>query len=378
MNIYKFGLLVFSTTLLFNSFGVQEKFYAEETVNITLDDIGENIDIHSDLQYQYLTSEDLTTTSGIAYGDKEISTPKSLPLTFSVSGATNLILESYTIELSKDIDFYTIKTYDAIEEKIEVTNLEIGTTYYWRVHANYEGDISYTSEISKFSTSSLGPRNLNVPNVSNFRDLGGIKVAKGKRIKQGLIYRCGTLNQTFVNYQSNVATSEGRKILKEDLKIKTEIDLRHTDTTEHGDIVKSIMGSSINYYSLTMEYDVDDFLQYNKSMLRLAFTYLGNTDNYPLLMHCAIGTDRTGVVAYILNALLGKSELDIEIDYLFSNFSSVYWQRSVNDIRNSTRTLKTYPGETLQQKAYNYLVDIGVKPSKLDTIIDYCIEDFEE
>eukprot|EP00210_Caulerpa_lentillifera_P006934 g6630.t1 len=43
-----------------------------------------------------------------------------------------------------------------------------------------------------------------------------------------------------------------------------------------------------------------------------------NADNYPILMHCTHGKDRTGIVAYLLEAICGVSLEDITNDYTLS------------------------------------------------------------
>ena len=50
-------------------------------------------------------------------------------------------------------------------------------------------------------------------------------------------------------------------------------------------------------------------------MLKDAFAIFGNKDNYPIVMHCSIGTDRTGMLAFLINSLLGVSEEDLYKDY---------------------------------------------------------------
>lgn len=43
-----------------------------------------------------------------------------------------------------------------------------------------------------------------------------------------------------------------------------------------------------------------------------------NPDNYPIIFHCRGGADRTGSLAFILNALQGVSEADLIKDYEFA------------------------------------------------------------
>jgi len=68
------------------------------------------------------------------------------------------------------------------------------------------------------------------------------------------------------------------------------------------------------------------------------------------------GTDRTGMVAYCIEALLGVSETDIVRDYLYSNFGKIGGSRSISTIRSRyPKLIKDYDGKTLQEKTYRFL-----------------------
>lgn len=123
-----------------------------------------------------------------------------------------------------------------------------------------------------------------------------------------------------------------------------------------------------------MEYDTTIFLLDNKDMIRAAFNVLTNPSYYPISFHCDIGTDRTGVLGYLILGLLGVSQKDIEIDYLFSNFGNIGSSRSINGINSSMDQLKYYLGDTLQNKIKDYLITIGVKEYKLNNFINNMIE----
>ena len=60
------------------------------------------------------------------------------------------------------------------------------------------------------------------------------------------------------------------------------------------------------------------FLQSGKQQLHSFFTLLADPSRYPLLFHCSIGKDRTGLVAALILTLLGVSRNDILDDYHLS------------------------------------------------------------
>ena len=104
------------------------------------------------------------------------------------------------------------------------------------------------------------------------------------------------------------------------------------------------------------------------------FLALTDLSNLPAIFHCDIGTDRTGACAFLLGALLGKSEKDLYIDYLFSNFGNIGSSRSLDSLNEKITDLYSYEGNSLQEKTINYLVDIGIKRNKNIELINYCLE----
>ena len=109
-------------------------------------------------------------------------------------------------------------SFDTTGNYVDVYNLEIATTYYYKVVNN---TFEIEGEVGKIVVEDQAPRNLYVPGMTNVRDIGGWGIETlTKRIKQGLIYRTA---------RGNSITEAGKTILKQDLGIKTEIDLRHPE-----------------------------------------------------------------------------------------------------------------------------------------------------
>ena len=210
----------------------------------------------------------------------------------------------------------------------------------------------------------------------NMRDLGG------HGIKQGLIYRSGRFNEAETG--DSILDSNSINTLTNVLKIKTEIDLRTPG--ENGNIKASPIGDKVNYMHLPMYYGGENVLTYvgehsaylydNPAQIKIFFEALADKSNYPLDFHCAIGKDRTGCMAYLIEALCGMNEEDIYRDYLFSNFSKISGICETKDIDDRYgKTIKGYEGETLQEKTYNYLNNvIGVSKEKLDAIKSILID----
>ena len=163
-------------------------------------------------------------------------------------------------------------------------------------------------------------------------------------------------------------TEKGINELVNNLKVKTEVDLRSNEDNEYGGLTSSPLGSSVNYIHVAMESGGNCILLNPSSIVEL-FKVLGDTNNYPLVFHCSIGTDRTGMVSFLLLNLLGVSRDEVYYDYLFSNFAPIGRVRLASVIDDYYRTIEVASGDSAKEKTYNYLLSIGVSKSDLDNFI---------
>ena len=323
-------------------------------------ELGENIPIHTELQAEFLAEPivellDKPYNEGvwgenlweIANGVAELSQP--LPVTFSWSATYNGSSEfyGYLLTLSQNPDLSDAKHYSLYETSIDIYNLNIGTDYYWNVAAIYS-DGMYLSATDKFSVSDSAPRNLYIEGVTNVRDVGGWNIG-GKITNQGVIYRMGNLNEM---------TAEGKERFIKDLGIKTELDLRIG-----GEVVEVFYkDENIKYYNIPMS--AEYCLQYNSKEIVKAFEILGDESNYPIAIHCSIGTDRTGMMAFVINGLLGASYDQLNYEYMFSNLGNIGRGRNTWDLFLYRNNINKFA-----ERTYNYLLKIGVKAEHIDTVI---------
>lgn len=339
---------------------------SDEPDVLSLSSSDENIvaDIHTDMQESYLNRDYKKT--GFAKGVKENSKP--LPVKFQwEADSTN----DYLLRISESSDMSDAKVYMVNTNEAEIYNLKIAETYYWTV--TQEGR---ESEIKTFKTCTEAPRVMNVDGVTNVRDLGGWETENGARTNQNLIFRCGRLNESSAEEAVIEITDDGKKVMLDELGIKSEIDLRKTDDGEVGGITASPLGEAVNYFSCPMEWEGDTF-NGNREQLLKVFSILADEKNYPVIFHCNIGTDRTGMIAYLVNALLGVSDDDLHRDYLFSNFGNIGGMRKASDLKKSVyyNSVAKAEGNSLSEKAYNCLVDFGVPAEQLDSIKNIMLAD---
>lgn len=370
--------LVIAVSCISPSFLIVSAVDTAQPVKILTNSLGNHVSIHSDLQEQYLNGP-LQDIANYADGTEELSRPAKITLSWNTVideayAAENGVSAdgcTYTLCFGKSDDLSDAVTYSTSETSYEVTNLELDTTYYWMVSSEIGGE-RYESETASFTTERNGPRNLYVSGITNVRDIGGYTTLGGDTVKQGRIIRCGKLHNSDGSAKIN---EKGIAEMRDNLGVKSEIELRKVSNNEYGGVNGSVLGDDVNFFLLPMHYSGNmfegTFDEDNIGSLRGVFEVLSKEENYPVIFHCAIGTDRTGMVAYCIEALLGMSETDIIRDYLFSNFGKINSSRSVSTIRSRyPKFIKNYDGRTLQEKTYKFLNEyVGVPAEQLDAVI---------
>ena len=308
---------------------------------------------HTAAQAEYLAGK-YEAFSRYATGKAELSRP--LPIMLAVSSP------AVFAEISEAASFSDSFRVPVKSGEAAVYNLKVGARYYWRPIDEAGVPLG---EAESFRTEPIAPRNLFLDGVTNARDLGGWQTADGP-IRQGMIYRTAKYN---ANQSAELLiTEEGIRQANEVLGIRTEIDLRTVADNENGGITQSPLGASVRYISFPMEYG-GNLLIINKDLFADLFRIFAEEENYPIAFHCSIGADRTGVVAFLLNALLGASEEDLYRDYLFSNFGEIDGMRSASAIRNYFSMISGASGNTIAEQTYSYLLSIGVAAQDLDAFL---------
>ena len=274
----------------------------------------------------------------------------SITLEYGLANAENPV----KVVLSGDA-----KSYD-------LYNLYKASEYVWSVTAQSANGKQWTMK-SSFTTTDLGPRVIKVDGIYNVRDVGGYITDEGKRTVQGLLYRGGSLLPADV-YDSKL-TEEGARVMSEVLGIKTELDVRGKGA-ESGEVEKSPIPNADLEYIHISGYSDCFTMQEN---YRQVFSLLADKNRYPIYFHCTGGADRTGTVAFLVNALLGVSEDDLIHDYEFTSFSR-YGERNAFQGKYSEyfipfyETLNTYAGKNLKEKVESYLLSIGVTQAEIASI----------
>ncbi len=267
--------------------------------------------------------------------------------------------ENYTVNIALDKNFTKVIFTDTVEEtSVNLGNaLYSGTDYYWQVIAN-NGNEQVRSEIFEFTTKA-GTRTVDIDGVSNTRDVGGYQTPNG-RTAQGLIYRTARLDDI----------TEDGKVTAAQLGFKTDLDLRAVGEGKPNPL-------EINYVNATPAplYSNGINTDEGKAAIKTIFQTFANKDNYPIVMHCSVGRDRTGTATALLNALLGVDERTIVNEYILSVFAYISsWNKTsdalIGNINGLMAYIKTLEGETLAEKAENLLLDAGVTAEEIQSVRD--------
>ncbi len=169
-------------------------------------------------------------------------------------------------------------------------------------------------------------RHLPFEALFNVRDLGGYQGRAGQTLRWQRVYRADALGR---------GTRADRVALAE-LGLRTVIDLR-TDREVSAHPMPVLPGSHVRYHHLPLlrqtwderdlaptEAEGDaaflttrylDMLVEGAPAIADALRVMAEPGAYPVVFHCAVGKDRTGVLAAVLLALLGVHDETIIADY---------------------------------------------------------------
>lgn len=342
-------------------------------------EVGASVRLLNDKVWDFCNGYEISRNNRLtSYSHKDDYYPKSLPLAFSCAQDADY----YRVSISRKANMSDATTYLLTGTEVLLEDLFTGTQYFWQVDAvSVADETTYRSAVYTFTTDA-GPRAIRLDGVSNTRDAGGMAAGEGYRIKQGMIYRGGLLENI---------TPESRDYFVNVLGVKTDLDLRTENESGAGTSVSSPLGRDINYVNVSGRYYVDslsngnginvDSNGENDYMLR-ELRVFANPDNYPIYVHCSLGRDRTGTVIVLIQGLLGVSEKDIAIDYEFSSLSEYgtmddpyngFFPNCLNSIFNYLR--RNYAGDTLSEQIENYMLDIGLTAEEISSIKTIMLEE---
>ena len=354
-----------------------------------------------DVENEYLDAIGADYTKG-----EKSDENKGITISFEPSAA--LQDKQYTFTYGKKADLSDGVAIQTSEKSVNIKNLLVNQKYYFKVEA--EGQ---ASEAASFVTGDY-PRWIDARPMFNVRDMGGYMTSSGQRIKQGLVYRGGEINnktgwygsQRYTDDSGNTQardghivteTNDSKKAFREDMGMVNglEIDLRSSSETNgypaSSGTCNFAENKDISYKMLSIS-SYHKGMQSNTSQIKQVFEAFAQADEHPVYYHCYGGADRTGVVGFMLGALLGMSYTDLVIDFELTSYSSNPSRNYRSHLRNGPWNewpgMVTYlkdnlgwgygSGKTMKQGMEDYLKNnCGVSQTTIDTIRSVMLEPVE-
>jgi protein-tyrosine phosphatase len=227
-------------------------------------------------------------------------------------------------------------------------------------------------------------RHIDFDGIENFRDFGGYDTVHGRPLKQGLLYRSA----------NHAYASDADLARMREMGLATIIDLRRTEerarepakrwagfnaqviendiVSDHADWAVMMRGVS----EVTPQWFYDDGMGYYRrapfeprhlDLFSRYFRRLAETDG-PIVVHCAAGKDRTGLICALTHHLAGVSHDDLMADYLLTNDEA----RMARKMSFLGPWLKTNAGVSASDEALR--VAVSVHADYLDTAFAVIVE----
>lgn len=174
-----------------------------------------------------------------------------------------------------------------------------------------------------------GERAIPMQQLANFRDFGGYYNENNRQTQWGKLYRSSSLSY---------ATTMDRKFLNA-LGIKTVIDFS-TDNETYRHRTKHILNLPLrenprstvffsdkilskqmrkNDVIIAQQDNLSFVMEHNADYFEQMFDILTDKTNYPVVICCALGKDKTGVASALVLSALGIGREQIISDFLLSN-----------------------------------------------------------
>ena len=266
-------------------------------------------------------------------------------------------IKEILITVGEREDYKGAYTFNPDENDVSsymIRNLLPNRLYYYKVEEiQVDGTVTQMAH-GKFRTEGQ-VRMIQVRNNSNIRDLGGWPTQYGVPVRYGRLYRSGSLERT---------TRQGRHDFVDNLGVVAELDLRHEVKR-----TTSCLGEDKDYLRISHGMYLSGIKEKNDvyvTDLRWVIMRLHEGKNVD--WHCAIGCDRCGTLSFLVEGLLGLSELDLCRDYELSTFSLSRKNKRVRSpLKSMLNHIRTFgPKDDLAKCFYNYWLSIGMEKRELD------------
>ena len=310
----------------------------------------------------YYYNDDIDVSVITKYADKNrygtnLDRPQGKTITWTPEASVSDIKE-IRITLSEHKDMSNAIICNTVENDVSsytISNLFPNRTYYYKAEEfRYDGSVKLLTQ-GAFRT--IGQvRMMRVEGAHNVRDIGGWPTQFGVPIKYGILYRSGHMDKV---------SPAGYHEFVENMGVTAELDLRGLLRNEPH-LKHSMLGDTVQFMRIPADsYALGSQREVYARCLNWIIARMkeGRSVNW----HCGVGCDRCGTLSFLIEGVLGVSEVDLCRDYELSCFRGYKRPRSHVGFRKVLPFIKKQgPEDDLAQCFYNYWVDCGVSKENLE------------
>ena len=250
---------------------------------------------------------------------KGVRLDQPLPVPIKLAKALDVASTLYVSEFS-DFSAVTTKIISVPQgvDSINVWNLIPGRTYNWKLVYGQNNDEVEAASGQFKTTGTL--RMLKIDDVFNVRDMGGWMGLNGYPLRYGVIIRGSRLN---VNSQSTLMiTDSGIEELRW-AGMRAELDMRDAGNSLNAQYAYFSKNNDSPLYSVNSAYNsrIATFANAPQSIIGVKKLIEWLKQGKHVYLHCSVGADRTGTVAYLVGALCGMSEDALCKEFELTSFS---------------------------------------------------------
>ena len=217
-----------------------------------------------------------------------------------------------------------------------------------------------------------------VEKIPNLRDVGGIVNMEGKELRRGVFYRSAGWNDNASTGRKKPQsewkkgkirlTEEGRKKAIGELGLKTDLDLR--SNRECWGMTGSPIGEDVAWRHVSFgHYDEFEKKPDFKKAVKEVFATLADPARRPLVFHCIGGADRTGCLAFFIQALCDVDDdtlvKDWELTCCYTARPTFVHEKCIDRL---LAMLAKYPGATTKERTTAFLRECGVTDADMAAV----------
>jgi protein-tyrosine phosphatase len=209
-----------------------------------------------------------------------------------------------------------------------------------------QADNRYMAEVTfeDGNTIKVAERHVPLKSVPNFRDIGGYRTQDGKHVRWNRVYRASRF--------SNLSTEDAQTLTNMGIHLVCDLRTKGEVVAEPDKLPDGIQhlhlpaeSSANRWLELgRMMFDAEYLpnlllnayrtvmIDQNPQIFAEIFRRLADEQNYPMVIHCAAGKDRAGIITAMILSFLGVPDEVIIADYTLSNHHYEFFRTTTQKV----------------------------------------------